>query len=90
MVVSTRHRFHIANDVEAFTGDVDDETRVGGLRNLRIILGAGDQQCELRTARTRDEPLVTIDHPFVTVLIRMGSNERGITPCNLWFGHREA
>ena len=48
-----------------------------------------DEDRELRSLGVGDEPLVTVDHPFVAVLNRRGLDQRRVAAGNLGFGHRE-
>ena len=44
--------------------------RVGGLGQVGLVLGAADEDGELRAPCTGDEPLVAVDDPLVAVLDR--------------------
>ncbi len=90
MVVPARHRVHVAHDVPPVRRQVDDEARVGRLRDLRILLGAGDEQRELGAASAGDEPLVAVDHPLVAVAVGLGLDQRRVGAGDLRLGHREA
>jgi hypothetical protein len=90
VVVTTRHRFHIAYQLPTVRRQIDDEAGVGGLRQIRIFFGAGDQHGELRAPGTGNKPLVTVDNPLVTVAIGEGLDERRVRSGDLGFGHRKA
>ena len=60
------------------------------LRDLRILLGAGDEQRELGAASAGDEPLVAVDHPLVAVAVGQGLDQRRVGAGDLRLGHREA
>ena len=90
MVVPARHRVDVAHDGPAVRRQVDDEARVGRLRDLRVLLGAGDEQRELGAAGAGDEPLVAVDHPLVAVAVGLGLDQRRVGAGDLRLGHREA
>ena len=46
--VAAVHRLDLAHPVPALRRDVDDERGVGGLREVGVVLGAGDQDGERR------------------------------------------
>ena len=76
--------------VPARRRDVDDERRVGRLRKVGVVLGAGDEDGERGAAGVGDEPLVAVDHPLVAVLHRGGADQRRVGAGDLGLGHREA
>ena len=90
VVVATRHRLDVTDDVPALRRQVDDEARVGGLRDVGIVLGAGDEHRELGAAGAGDEPLVAVDHPLVAVLVGERPDQRRVGAGDLRLGHREA
>ena len=76
--------------VQPSDGQVDDEARVAGLRDLGVLLGAGDEQRELRAAGAGDEPLVAVDDPLVAVGVGERLDQRRVGAGDLRLGHREA
>ena len=90
VVVAARHGLDVPHDLPSFTGEIDDEGGVAGLADLRIILGAGDQDGEASAARPRDKPLVAVDDPLVAVLNGLGADEGGIRSRHLGLGQGEA
>ncbi len=53
VVVAARQRLDVAYDLPALGRDVDDERRVGGLRQVGVVLGPRDQDREVGAARAR-------------------------------------
>ena len=93
LAVPTRavHRLDLAHPVPALAGQIDDECGVATPRALGDIqFGLGDQDRELGAVGTRDEPLVTVDDPFVAVGHSARANERRVRTGDLGLGHREA
>ena len=84
------HRPDLAHLVPPFGWDVDDERGVRGLGEVGVVLGATDQDREAGRVRPGDEPLVSVDHPLVTVGISPGLDERRVRSRHIGFGHREA
>ena len=70
--------------------DVDEERRVARLRQVGIVLGAGQEDGELGAVGVGDEPLVAVDHPLVAVLVGVRADQRGVRPGHLGLGHGEA
>ena len=68
VVALTGHRVDVAHDLPAGVLGLDDEGGVARLRRIRIGVGPGDHDGETRPVGSRDEPLVAVDHPVVTVL----------------------
>ena len=87
---TTVHRLDLANPVPARRRDVDDECRVGRLRQIGVVLGARQEDGETRPPSIGDEPLVTIDDPLVAVAHRCGTNQRRIASGNFGLRHGEA
>ena len=69
---------------------VDDERGVGRLGDLGVVLGAGDEDGELRAAGAGDEPLVAVDDPLVAVAVGVRLDERRVGAGHLGLGHGEA
>ena len=84
------HRLDLADLVPAVGGQVDEERGVRRLRHLGIVLGAGDEDREVRPVGVGDEPLVPVEHPLLAVLVALGLDQRRIGPGHLGLGHREA
>ena len=84
------HGLDVAHDGPARRRQVDEERRVRRLRDLRVVLGARDQDGELRAAGAGDEPLVAVDHPVVAVEHGARLDERRVGAGDLGLGHREA
>ena len=87
MVVTTRHRLYVTNNVPTLTRNIHDETRVCCLWQIWIFFSARNKQSELSTSCAGDKPFVTVDHPLIAVFIGEGFNERWITACYFRFGH---
>jgi hypothetical protein len=90
VVVAAGEGVHVAHDLPAFVGQVDQERRIGRLGQLGIVLRAGDEDGELRPAGAGDEPLVALDDPLVAVGVGAGLDQRGVGAGNLGLGHGEA
>ncbi len=84
------HRLDLAHLGPALGGEVDDERRVGRLRQVGIVLGAGDEDGEVGPVGVGDEPLVPVDDPLVAVLVGVGLDQRRVGAGDLGLGHREA
>ncbi len=83
------HGFDLADFVPALRRNVDNERRVGRLRKLGVVLGAGDEDGEAGPVGIGDEPLVAVDHPLLSILIGVGLNECRVRARHLRFGHGE-
>ena len=70
--------------------DVDEERRVGRLREIGVVLGAGDEDGEARPVGVGDEPLVAVDDPLVAVLDGVGADQGRVRSGDLGLGHGEA
>ena len=68
MVVPSRHRVNVPNDIPSSTWYVNDETRIGRLGQIRGVLSPREEDRERGPTGIRDEPLVPVDHPLVAVL----------------------
>ena len=90
VVVASRHGLYVADDLPAGPVGLDDEGRVGGLGEVGVVLGAGDEDGELGSPGPGDEPLVAVDHPLVAVLVGASLDERGVGAGDLGLGHGEA
>ena len=87
MAGAPMHGFDLAHLVPAIAWKVNDERGIGGLRKVRIVFSAADQDGKLRPIGVGDEPLVAIDHPFFTILIGHGLNQRRVRSGYFWLGH---
>ena len=57
---------------------------------VRVVLGAGDEDGEVGPVGVGDEPLVPVEHPLLAVLVALGLDQRRIRPGHLGLGHGEA
>ena len=90
VVVAATHGFYVTFDFPALTRDVDQEGGVPGLRDFGVVLGLRNQDRELRTACSGDEPLVSVDHPVIAVAHRFGLHESRVGARNFGLRHGEA
>ena len=89
VVVATAHGLDVAQDVPTFGRNVDQESGVARLRDLRIFFRARDQDRELGTGGAGNEPLVTVDQPVIVLLDGLGLDQRRIGSRNIGLGHGE-
>ena len=83
------HRLDLADLVPTLGGQIDQERRVGGLGQIRVVFGARDENREVGTVGVGDEPLVPVEHPLLAVLVAVGADQCGVGACDFRFGHRE-
>ena len=84
------HRLDLAHLGPAVGGQVDEERRVRRLRQVGVVLGAGDEDGEVGPVGVGDEPLVPVDHPLLAVLVALRLDQRRVGAGDLGLGHREA
>jgi hypothetical protein len=87
MVVAARHGLDVAHDFPPIGRQVDDECRVGRLRQLRVLLGARDEDGESRAAGPAYKPFMPVDHPLLSVQDRRRLDEGRVGAGYLRFGH---
>jgi hypothetical protein len=90
VVVSAGHRLDVAHQLPARRRKVDQERAVRRLGDLGLVLGTRDRDREAGAAHPRDEPLVPVDHPHLTLEHGAGLDQRRVGARDLGFGHREA
>ena len=84
------HRLDLADLGPPLARQVDDERRVRRLRQVRVVLGAGDEDGEVGPVGVGDEPLVPVEHPLLAVLVALGLDQRRVGAGDLRLGHGEA
>ena len=69
------HSFDLANLVPTIRWDIDDERRIGGLGNVRVLFGTTNQDGEVGPVGIGDEPFMAIDDPLVAIFVGVGLDE---------------
>ena len=84
------HRLDLADLGPPVGGEIDDEGGVGRLWEVGVVLGPGDEDREVGPVGVGNEPLVTVEHPLLAVLVPLGLDQRRVGTGHLRLGHREA
>ena len=89
LVIRLAHRRDVAKDVHARCAGRHDDHRESLVGRLARVAGLAHHDQKVGDRRVRREPLVTVDHPFLTVAHRRCTQQRRVG-AGVGLGHTEA